>query len=1269
MRTNRKTRRIVALLLTLCMSLSLLPMAAFADNVSAAAPVYVSNGGNDATGNGTQASPYATLKKAVEEAEDGATIYVMSNLIMMDCARYYSKNLTIMSTPGNQFTITRGTSFNTISDKNRSWYNPAMIEVCGTPGTRDASLRLENIILDDAGSNEGTKFIQAGSDTGDNTAIVQDAIIATYDNTAVITLGSGTVLKNFGGMSAVRMAGGSLVMESGSKIIDDTVTDRKKSDKTDFGAAGAVWLQGGEIEMKEGAEISNVVGRAVYADGGKVTIDGTISGIKSDKDMWQGTSGAAIHLRNGATGTLNGSIEKSSGDGNLIWLQSTTFEMTSTAKITSLDDAGDISWTGGVIYAEGNAANNAVVNLDGEIAYAAGGNKNHVLQTGGYTVTTVGKTGNIHHNRCTYGTLYLNGDKDILYLYGKVNDNYTTDRGGGVVLSNNGSNKTAVMYDGAEIIGNISTETGGGLMVSCGTFTMEGGEISGNISTGEGGGVYVRRGGQFIMKGGVIKDNSSASFGGSIAFSASDYGGLTPYVDIQKGEISGNKMNATVTLNGFDTTAAGGVTNDIAIAKNDYSKDSRYLKFGSAADIGSLAVYFVADNKTVTPVASMDIKLGNASPDSNTALKNDSNGKGWSDPLATFWTQRNGSADMTVEGLTLDGTLPVYILTQETGADGKPAANAPVNLYAATVDNGKVTFTLPGADVSDDGCAVAIVQPSADYGTLTVTADPVTMLEDATAGTYTVIYTATFTPSTSFISMTDASLDNLVFTPAADSRFDMMTTPSKQVESTSATWTFTATLDKADFEAGGSLYTGGTVSETAGVAKILVPAVPCETKMVGVNTVTFDANGGTFADGNSTKDVVVVDGEAVDVPTAPTLSGYTFAGWTLNGSAYDFTAPVKGNLTLVAQWNKNPPVVTKYILTYESNGGTVFANEIYVDGDIVTLDKVPTREGYTFTGWYSDKETTKQIISVTMDRNRTVYAGWQAVEEDDGDATRCTLSYESNGGTEYARETYSYGKLVSLDKEPTREGYTFTGWYSDKGTTHKIVAVTMNGDKTVYAGWRFNGPLNADDHVAYVRGYTDGTVGPTRNITRAETAVMLYRLLTPERSAEITTTANAFCDVPATIWYNKEASSMAKGGYVTGYKDGTFGGEKSITRAEFVTMLVRFIGPAVGTMTFIDVPETYWAYESISTATAAGWIVGYGDGRFGPEKPITRAEAMTIINRVLNRGVDGNSELLGFKKWVDNKPSDWFYYDVIEATNSHEYTGARPSENWTKILK
>lgn len=198
----------------------------------------------------------------------------MSNLTMTKCARYYDKDLTITRLdPNNPATISRGTEFDPQSDHARSWYNPAMIEVQTHTGGKGASLTLTNIILDDAGKHEGTVFAQAVSDGSiDNKTCAQDAIIASNATVpSTITLGKGAVLRNFGGMSAVRVTDQTkLVMKSGS-VIEDTLSDYTRSKGTDtrsVGPAGAVWLQGSDFEMENGAEIKNVNGRAVYADGG-----------------------------------------------------------------------------------------------------------------------------------------------------------------------------------------------------------------------------------------------------------------------------------------------------------------------------------------------------------------------------------------------------------------------------------------------------------------------------------------------------------------------------------------------------------------------------------------------------------------------------------------------------------------------------------------------------------------------------------------------------------------------------------------------------------------------------------------------------------------------------------------------------------------------------------------------------------------------------------------------------------------------------------------
>ena len=220
-------RRILSSLMALVLCLTLLPAAAYADGGTA---VYVSSAGDDTAGNGSQSAPYATLAKAVEEAEDGATIYVMSDLTMTDCARFYSKSLTITSGEGGPYTVTRSEGFATQNDIARSWYNPAMVEV-QTRDDKPAGLTLTNIIFDDDGKTSGTVFAQAVSDGSiDNETCVQDAIIASNATVpTTITLGDGAVLQNFGGMSAVRVTDqAQLVMAEGSIIEDTTVTDRTK---------------------------------------------------------------------------------------------------------------------------------------------------------------------------------------------------------------------------------------------------------------------------------------------------------------------------------------------------------------------------------------------------------------------------------------------------------------------------------------------------------------------------------------------------------------------------------------------------------------------------------------------------------------------------------------------------------------------------------------------------------------------------------------------------------------------------------------------------------------------------------------------------------------------------------------------------------------------------------------------------------------------------------------------------------------------------------
>lgn len=287
-------------------------------------------------------------------------------------------------------------------------------------------------------------------------------------------------------------------------------------------------------------------------------------------------------------------------------------------------------------------------------------------------------------------------------------------------------------------------------------------------------------------------------------------------------------------------------------------------------------------------------------------------------------------------------------------------------------------------------------------------------------------------------------------------------------------------------------------------------------------------------------------------------------------------------------------------------------------------------------------------------------------------STKYILHYESNGGTSYKDESCSSGTKVTLDKTPTRESYTFTGWYTDEELTNKITSVTMTSDKTVYAGWVATGVpdmLNGDDHYAYVIGYPDGNVHPQGNISRAETATIFFRLLKADTRDGNLTAENVFADVANGKWFNKAVSTMAKLGIVKGRSAETFAPDAPITRAEFAAICARFNTKPTNTSNSFSDISGHWAEAEIERAVAFGWIAGYPDGTFRPDTYITRAEAMTMINRVLCRMPQDEKDLLRtMVVWPDNKPTDWHYLAVQEATNSHEFErkGA-VNETWTKL--
>lgn len=758
-----------------------------------AAEIYVSNTGKDEGNNGTKDLPFATLTKAVGAAADGATIYVMSDLTMDQCARFYDKSLKITSGKGGPYTITRIADFKQQSDTARSWYNPAMIEVQSLSAS-SVGLTLSNVILDDAGMHEGTVFAQAVSgngnaDNNNNTIFVQDAIIASNATVpCTITLGEGAILRNFGGMSAVRVTEkAKLVMESGSKIEDTTVTDRVKGPSGSVGPAGAIWVQGASITMEKGSEISNIIGRAVYVDGGDVRIDGTITNIKADTDMWENVNGTVLHLRNSAIAEFSGVAEKCIG-GALVITDKATFNMKKGALLGNSDAAGiktneDPKWSD-VDKADFGTDRN-IITINGEITGIQ--NSKHPIQFK-YGTLTIGESGYVHDNAADYGALYIQRDA-VVHIYGKINNNVSAGRGGALGMPGHGF-VTLYMYPGAEMKNNRSARTGGGASLNTCKFIMYGGEISGN--TGKtGGGIYLA---------------SSAS------------------VDI---------LGGTITSNTADIGS-----NDLTVTSSNWGTNSIYLYISDKALIGNPAVYMEKNTKTVSPV-DRNIKLHNASGDSIDALSSASGAKGWSSPLATFWTQRDGAANLTVGGLTLND-LPVYVLTLPVDETGNIPDASKVQVYEAQkTDTGDIDITLP--DVSGNGHAVAIVQPSQDHGTLIING-PETIEKNKTGADYPVTYTVTYAMSESMKSIIKESGGGAEYVLTIDHDAHLTGNPdSFNRESIQVTYS----LPNSEFKAGDFLLASAMLKITVGGHDYIVPSNVTKTQEVETTySLTTQVNGG-----------------------------------------------------------------------------------------------------------------------------------------------------------------------------------------------------------------------------------------------------------------------------------------------------------------------------------------------------------------------------------------------------------------------------------------
>ena len=466
-------------------------------------------------------------------------------------------------------------------------------------------------------------------------------------------------------------------------------------------------------------------------------------------------------------------------------------------------------------------------------------------------------------------------------------------------------------------------------------------------------------------------------------------------------------------------------------------------------------------------------------------------------------------------------------------------------------------------------------------------------------------------------------------------------------------------------------------------------------------------------------------GADVAIRPVPTKDGYTFTGWTSNDSAFDirgFKMPAH-NVVIEGKFEKNPAKQYTYTVNkhfYDEKGVEVnvekgeaktaventAVSELYKDAAVKQ-----TVDGKTYVYVSGLTTVTDNLEKLTKDVTIDLYY-YLNVEggNDIPDAWEYRLTFkvvngEWNDGGNADIVTYVQFKdqttgeafkdeavVVPVTRIPAvgdkpNSGYHAGAWDTSPYDNYKVQKDTVftytyaKNSSGGSSGGHHRRPtvtipddvptgLNGDDHYAYIVGYPNGNVEPNGNITRAEVATIFFRLLTEKVRTANSTQSNSLSDVTRGQWFNHAVSTLSSMGIVKGHNDGTFAPNAPITRAEFAAIAARFDDKNTDTSSkFTDI-ASHWAKNEIGIAANKGWINGYPDGTFRPNQYITRAEAMTLVNRVLNRLPENSSDLLdSMIKWPDNSDaSQWFYLAVQEATNSHYYkTKENKFEKWTEL--
>ena len=799
------------------------------------------------------------------------------------------------------------------------------------------------------------------------------------------------------------------------------------------------------------------------------------------------------------------------------------------------------------------------------------------------------------------------------------------------------------MYMNSGEIYNNTAFFGGGVNLEFGTVTMTGGTIRDNTATAlqnnttlpitdgrGGGGVFIQNSGIFNMAGGTISGNHSYTHGGGVMSG-------TPAAN------QFNMIGGTISGNTADFTGGG-----VRMSNGIFTMSSATLEDGTVTTgtiTGNTAIYgggIWLGPGTATANARLNMTAGTIS--NNTATYGDGGGiftvdhGGYSDPLIMNSYRNIIAATGNFFGNTAGGGQFAPPSNANTRPFGHLLTNYNIN-YRGIFEVATVTFNLNSGNVDGNEADIVFTMPVGEPIGESNVPVPVRVYYTFEGWKY-VGQTGPYNLSNEFVA-----------------EFDVF----------------------------------GSITFIAQWARV-------------VYTVTFEPGAhGNLEGGTPNVTIQVPHGSnilAAQIPVVNADDGWVHDGWAY-ANPEGFT--VTGSVTFTATYTKD-----LHNLIFDLNGGNVGGNTANIEytlqqGTAVGADNVPApiREHYKFDGWrYIGQEvgtpnlTSTDVANHIIDGTIIFIAQWTRIEH--------TVTFNLNSGNvngSVVNVVYSVyeGDMIGIDRVPlpVRDGFSFAGWKL-YGTgyifsTIQVSEIVVYENMAFIAQWVRQGggsggqgrppsggdngtplpPSFTEEHIAYIAGYPDGTFRPAQSITRAEISMILFRLI--DDAAKHSPQRNHFSDVNSGAWYAQAVNYLASYNILEGYHDGTFRPNAHITRAELAAVMSRFFemdNSVVGG--FSDVTNSHWAFLYINNAYNKGWIIGYADGTFRPNNAITRAETVTLINRVLNRVPNPATieyHLAGIRIFTDITPAHWAFYEVMEASVLHEFEiDDNGLEIWTEVL-